>query len=282
MAEPRFRHPVVELTLARTREFLREPEAIFWVFAFPVLLTLALGIAFREQGEPPVSVGIVRGEGADALLERLQGTPGLRLRMVDRTAMDVSLRNGVVQILVTPGTPPTYRFDRARAESRLARLALNEALQRASGRRDLWTPREEAITAPGSRYIDWVLPGLLGMNIMGTGLWGVGFGIVSARTRKLLKRLMATPMRRTHYLLGHVLSRLIFLTLEVVAIVGFGVLVFGVPLFGSIWDLALFSLLGALAFGGLGLLLASRPKTIEGVSGLMNLAMLPMWVFSGV
>jgi ABC-type multidrug transport system permease subunit len=196
--------------------------------------------------------------------------------------MDVELRNGSVQILVLPGTPPTYRFDPTRPESRLARLALDDALQRARGRRDAWTPREQTVVSPGSRYVDWVLPGLLGMNIMGTGLWSIGFGVVQARTRKLLKRLMATPMRRGQYLLSHVLSRLVFLALEVVTIVGFGVLAFGVPLEGSIAALGLDCLLGALAFGGLGLLIASRPRTIEGVSGLMNLAMLPMWVLSGV
>jgi ABC-type multidrug transport system permease subunit len=275
-------HPITELTLARFREFLREPEAIFWVFAFPVLLTLALGVAFRQQEAQPVPVGIAAGEGAAELLAQLQEAPGLDVRMVERAAMDVSLRNGAVQIVVVPGSPPTYRFDPARPESRLARLALDAALQRALGRRDVLNPREEAVVAPGSRYVDWVLPGLLGMNIMGTGLWGIGFAVVQARTRKLLKRLMATPMRRSHYLLGHVLSRLMFLALEVVAIVGFGVFVFGVPLVGPVWGLAFFSLLGALAFGGLGLLLASRPRTIEGVSGLMNLAMLPMWVLSGV
>jgi ABC-type multidrug transport system permease subunit len=186
-----------------------------------------------------------------------------------------------VQIVVLPGTPPAYRFDPTRPESRLARLVVDDVLQRAAGRRDEWTPREETVTAPGSRYVDWVLPGLLGMNIMGTGLWGIGFAIVQARTRKLLKRLMATPMRRSEYLLSHVLSRLIFLALEVIAIVGFGVVAFGVPLYGSVWTLAVVCLLGALSFGGLGLLLAARPKTIEGVSGLMNLAMLPMWVLSG-
>jgi ABC-type multidrug transport system permease subunit len=281
-SRPTALNPLIQLTLARFREFIREPEAVFWVFAFPVLLTLALGVAFRSQEPAPVPVGIVRGEGDAALLDRLRGAPGLDPKLVDRESMDVSLRNGAVQIVVIPGDPPAYRFDRTRPESRLARLALDDALQRASGRRDVWTPHEQAVVARGSRYVDWVVPGLLGMNIMGTGLWGIGFAVVQARTRKLLKRLMATPMRRSHYLLSHVLSRLIFLALEVVAIVGFGILAFGVPLYGSVWALAFFSLLGALSFGGLGLLLASRPNTIEGVSGLMNLAMLPMWVLSGV
>jgi ABC-type multidrug transport system permease subunit len=273
---------LTQLTLARFREFLREPEAIFWVFAFPVLLTLALGIAFRTQDAPAVPVGVASAVGADGLIAQLRSDSGLDVRLVHRGDMDLLLRNGAVQIVVIPGTPPTYRFDPTRPESRLARLALDAALQRAAGRRDVWTPREEMVVAPGSRYVDWVLPGLLGMNIMGTGLWGIGFAVVQARTRKLLKRLMATPMRRSDYLLSHVCARLLFLALEVISIVGFGVLAFGVPLNGSLWALGCITLLGSLSFGGLGLLLASRPKTIEGVSGLMNLAMLPMWVLSGV
>jgi ABC transporter DrrB family efflux protein len=185
-------------------------------------------------------------------------------------------------VVVVPGSPPTYRFDEARAESQVARLAVDRALQRAAGRSDAFTPVEEPVLNVGSRYIDWLVPGLLGMNIMSTGLWGVGFSIVQARTKKLLKRLVATPMSKAHYLLSHVLSRLLFLALEVVVIVGFAWLFFDVEVHGALWALAALALLGALSFGGLGLLLASRARTIEAVSGLMNLVMLPMWVLSGV
>jgi ABC-2 type transport system permease protein len=134
----------------------------------------------------------------------------------------------------------------------------------------------------GSRYIDWLVPGLLGMNIMGTGLWSIGFSVVMARTRKLLKRLMATPMPRGYYLLSHLLARLGFLILEVVVLLFFGWLVFGVTSQGSLLLLSGLCLLGAFSFAGLGLLIASRAKTIEAVSGLMNVAMLPMWLLSGV
>jgi ABC-type multidrug transport system permease subunit len=279
-------HPLIELTRARFREFLREPEAVFWVFAFPVLLTLALGVAFRAQPAARALVGIVSDAGPsadfEALSAALKGSTDIEVRSIEMRAVDVSLRNGTAQVVVLPGSPPTYRFDPARPESQLARLIVDRALQRAAGRQDVWTAQEQPVMTPGGRYVDWLVPGLLGMNIMGTSLWSIGFSVVQARTRKLLKRLMATPMRRTHYLLSHVFSRLLFLALEAVAIVGFGVLAFGVPVLGSVWSLTLVCLIGALSFGGLGLLLASRPKTIEGISGLMNVAMLPMWVLSGV
>jgi len=276
------RHPLVELTLARVREFVREPEALFWTFVFPILMALALGIAFRGRGDERVLVGVADGEGAAPLVRALGASPGLEARLVPAARVDAALRNGDVQIVIVPGTPPTYRYDPTRAESRLARLTVNDALQRASGRADPWVPRDEAVVIQGSRYIDWLLPGLLGMNIMGTGLWSVGFSIVQARTRHLLKRLLATPMRRGHFLLSHLLGRLVFLGLEVGALLLFGRLAFGVPIRGSLATLGAVALLGALAFGGIGLLVASRARTVEGVSGLLNVVMLPMWVMSGV
>lgn len=271
-----------QLTLVRFLEFVREPEAVFWVFAFPVLMTLALGIAFRSQEPEPMPVGVVLGDGEAAVSRALERAGGFVVRGVDREAVDAALRDGKIQVAVLPGVPPTFRFDATRPESRLARVAADEALQRAAGRLDLWQAREQRVVAPGSRYVDWLVPGLLGMNIMSTSLWGIGFAVVQQRTRKLLKRLTATPMRRGDYLFSHVLSRLAFLALEAGVLVGFARLAFGVPLNGSLVALGSVCLLGALSFGGLGLLLASRAKTVEAVSGLMNVAMVPMWMLSGV
>ena len=275
-------NPLVELTLARFREFLREPEAVFWVFMFPVIMTCALGIAFRTRGEEPVIAGIVEQAGADDLARALERAGGFTVRRIAPDEVERAVRDGRAPVVVVPGQPPTYRFDEARAESQVARLAVDRALQRAAGRSDVFTPIEQPVRNVGSRYIDWLVPGLLGMNIMSTGLWGVGFSIVQARTKKLLKRLVATPMSKAHYLMSHVFSRLLFLALEVVVIVGFAWLFFDVRVHGALWSLAGLALLGALSFGGLGLLLASRARTIEAVSGLMNLVMLPMWVLSGV
>jgi ABC-2 type transport system permease protein len=275
-------HPLIELTLARFREFLREPEAVFWVFAFPVIMTCALGIAFRSRGTEPVIVGIVTQEGSDAVRRALDGTGEFTVRMLPPDDVERAIRQGRAPVVVVPGEPVVYRYDEARADSQVARLAVDAALQRAAGRVEAFTPRREPIEAAGSRYIDWLVPGLLGMNIMSTGLWGVGFAIVQARTRKLLKRLVATPMSRAEYLASHVLSRLLFLALETLVIVGFAWVAFDVGVRGGLAALGVLALLGALSFGGLGLLIASRARTIEGVSGLMNLVMMPMWVLSGV
>ena len=134
----------------------------------------------------------------------------------------------------------------------------------------------------GARYIDFVVPGLLGMNLMGSAMWGLGFSIVEARQKKLLKRMVASPMPRWQYLASFLLSRLAMLVIEVAAFLGFARLAFGVPFRGSLWELGLLCVLTSLAFSALGLLVASRAKTMEAVSGLMNLVMLPMWILSGV
>jgi len=274
-------HPLVQLTLARMREFYREPEAIFWVFGFPLVLAFALGIAFRNRGPGELKVAVLRTPGDSAIAVALDRSPALVAAVLDSAEARAQLRTGRIALLVVPGEPIVYRYDSTRTESRLARLEADEVLQRARGRPDVASVRDERVVEPGSRYIDFLIPGLLGMNLMGSGLWGVGFSVVQARTKKLLKRFMATPMRRSHYLTSFVLSRLLFLFLEIAALVGFGWLMFRVGVRGSLVSLALVTVLGALSFAGLGMLVASRARTIEAVSGLMNLVMLPMWILSG-
>lgn len=274
--------PIVELTLARLREFFREPEAVFWAFIFPIVITVALAIAFPSSGTRDVLVGVEAGARGDAIRRALAAVPGIAVR--DVTAADERrlLREGVVQVVVVPTVPPIYRFDPARPESRVARVVVDEALKRADGRVDPWQAREEPQEVAGSRYVDWLIPGLVGMGIMSNGMWTIGFGIVQTRMRKLLKRLVASPMQRREFLLSHLLARLAFLPPEVLIPLLFAVAVFGTPVNGSAWAIAALCLVGALTFGAIGLLLGSRARTFEAISGLMNLATLPMWILSGV
>ncbi|GAC1478272.1 MAG: ABC transporter permease [Gemmatimonadaceae bacterium] len=281
---------LVQLTLVRYREFFREPEAVFWVFVFPLLLAAGLGIAFRHRPAETARIAVVRaaGEGAgakaDAMADALRRSPGLAVETLDEPAADRALRTGNLALVVVPAGAGgvEFRYDAERPDARTARLVADGALQSAAGRRDPLAVRESLVRERGSRYIDFVLPGLLGMNLMGSGIWGVGFSIVDARRKKLLKRLVATPMRRSEYLGSFLMSRLTVLVIEVAALIGFGAAVFDVPLRGSYVALATIVLLSALAFSGIGLLIAARARTIEGASGWMNLVMLPMWVLSGV
>ncbi|HWN17668.1 MAG TPA: ABC transporter permease [Gemmatimonadales bacterium] len=277
-------HPLVQLTRVRYREFFREPEAVFWVFIFPVLLAAGLGIAFRNRTPERTGVAVVAGDsGAARVADALGRAPDLQVSVLPASAAAEALRTGEAALVVVPGPREVeYRYDDTRPESRVARLLVDEALQRAAGRPDAVPVSDRVVHERGSRYIDFLVPGLLGMNLMGSGIWGVGFAIVDARKKRLLKRLIATPMSRAQYLASFVLSRLTLLVIEVGLLLGFGVLVFGVPIRGPLTVLVALCLLSSLAFTSVGLLVSSRVQTMEGASGLMNLVMLPMWIFSGV
>jgi ABC-2 type transport system permease protein len=274
--------PLVELTLARFRLFVREPEAMFWTFVFPILMSVAMAVAFPSGGSARVLVGVAPGPAGSATAAALAATPGVVVKPIASSDELRALREGEIHLMVVPGSPPVYRYDSAREESRLARFVVDEALKRAAGRVDPWTAAEAQVQVAGSRYVDWLIPGLVGMTIMGTGMWGLGFSIVQARMQHLLKRLMASPMRKRDYLGAQILARLAFLAPEVAVPLGFGVFVLGVPFNGSIVALIVVAVVGATAFSSLGLLAASRARTIEAISGVMNAVMLPMWVLSGV
>lgn len=275
-------HPLWVLTRTRVREFLREPEAIFWVFLFPVLLAVALGLAFRNQPPAPVLVGVEQAANAEGRRAALAASGHVDARVLPREEAERRLRTGKLVLVVRASEPPTYVFDPTRPESRLAQLEVEAALEKGAGRIDAFAARTEEIREPGSRYIDFLLPGLLGMNLMSTGLWSIGFSLVQARSGRLLKRFVAAPVARWQLLAAHVLARLVFLSLEVTALLAFGVFVMGVPVRGSGFALGLVLVLGGLAFAGLGLLIAARPRTVEGVNGLMNLVGVPMWIASGI
>jgi ABC-type polysaccharide/polyol phosphate export permease len=276
-------HPLWQLTMARVREFGREPDAVFWTFFFPIILAVALGLAFRNRGEDPVYVAVRQGAGADSVAALLARSPGVHARVLPDDSAALALRRGDVALVLVPDSGGyTFRYDPTRPESRIARLVSENALQRAAGRTDPVRVRVAQVREPGSRYIDFLIPGLIGFNLLSTGLWGVGFTVVQMRKDQLLKRLAATPVRRSHFLLSFLVSRLFFLAFELLIILGFAVFVFRVPVHGSLLALLLTAVLGAFAFTALGLLIASRARTIESVQGLMNLASLPMWVLSGV
>jgi ABC-2 type transport system permease protein len=273
--------PLIELTRARIYELTREPEAVFWVFVFPIVLAAVLGLAFRSKPPEPLPVAVVAGPHAETRLAALQG-PDLKPTIVEAAEASLALARGRVVLVVSGGDTPAYTYDPTQPESRTARMAVDAALQRAAGRADAFTPARSEVTQAGARYVDFLVPGLLGMNLMGTGMWGIAFSLVVARNGNLLKRLIAAPARRSHLLAAQLTSRLIFLIPEAGALLLFSRFVLGVPMRGSVLLLAGVALLGALAFSGLGLLAAARPRTIEGVSGVMNLVMVPMWVFSGI
>ncbi|MGB6692016.1 MAG: ABC transporter permease [Terracidiphilus sp.] len=268
-----------QLTLVRFLLILREPEAIFWIFIFPILLAVGLGIAFRNRPPDVLQVGATTPQ----LTSALAADKGLAATTLDEAAGRHALAVGNILLLaIQKPNGVEYKYDDTNPDARIARLLADRDLQNAAGRHDAVRADNQLVHETGSRYIDFVVPGLLGMNLMGSAMWGLGFSIVEARQKKLLKRMVASPMPRWQYLAAFLLSRLAMLVIEVVVFLGFARLVFGVPFRGSLLQLAFLCVLTSLAFSAIGLLVASRAKTMEAVSGLMNLVMLPMWILSGV
>jgi ABC-2 type transport system permease protein len=275
------RSALVELTLARLRLFFREPSALFWTFGFPVILAVALGIAFRNKPPDPAVVAVEAGPEAEKVRAELEGDT-VRARVEDAAVARAELRAGEVALVVVPGAPIAYVYDVTRPEARLARLLVDDRLQRAEGRQDVAKVSDVAVTEPGARYIDFLIPGLVGMTVMSSSMWGIGYLIVEMRTKKLVKRMLATPMRRSDFLMSFVLMRALFVLVEVPVLFGFGCVTFGERVAGSIPLLLAVALVGALAFAGIGLFVASRADNTQTVGGLMNLVMMPMFVGSGV
>jgi ABC-type multidrug transport system permease subunit len=297
-------HPLGQLFLARLREFYREPEALFWVYGFPLLLAIGLGVAFmsREPEAPIVDVQSSTDPAAEAgaLAQQLRAD-GIKVAEHDATECLQRYRTGKTSLYIVPSAGGVeYHYDPAREESVLARYRVETVIQRWKAGIELdssnqpnpekewhaptatWKTSEQLAREPGNRYIDFLMPGLMGMNLMGGGLWGVGFVIVDMRVRKLLKRLLATPMSRGQFLMAILCARLVFMFPDMLLLVLIGHFLFGVPLQGNLIVLGLVILIGGFAFAGIGLLIASRAEKTETVSGLMNLVMLPMWLFSGI
>jgi ABC-type multidrug transport system permease subunit len=289
--------PLAQLTLARLREFYREPEAVFWVYGFPLIMTLALGIAFRNQPIERFTVDLRASASAQQIEQLLTKADRFKVTISDEADALRRLRTGKTDLVIFADLPPDvettsssgdgaphyeYHLDPTKPGSLVARAAVDDVLQQAAGRREAAHVKDVEFTERGGRYIDFLVPGLLGMGLMGGGLWGVGFVTVDMRIRKLLKRFVATPMKKSHFLMALMFSRMVGTVPEVLLIFAFSWLVFGVAVQGSFLLVAALLLLGAVMFSGIGLLIASRAATLETVSGLMNLVMLPMWMLSGI
>jgi ABC-2 type transport system permease protein len=275
------------LLMARMLELKREPEVVFWVFVFPLLLALGLGIAFRNKPSDAPSLAIVAGAGsqrAEALLQRSHRQPPFKIQIQNAEDARKGFRLGKYDLVIEPDSKGgfEYHYDPARPESVLAKAEVDDALQAAAGRKDAVATSAVTSSEPGSRYIDFLIPGLLGMNLMNSGMWGIGFALVDMRQRKLLKRFVGTPMRRGDFLLALMSSRLVLMVIEIGLLLVFGILAFHMRVLGSLFSITVIGALGAITFGCVGLLTASRAQKIESASGLINLVMMPMWIFSGV
>lgn len=274
-------NPQLELIKMRLREFVREPGILFWVFAFPLLMAFGLGVAFRSKPPERPRVSVVT-ESRGPLSGALLASKRIAAELADEASARRDLARAKTDVIVKlDPSGPIYIFDATQEKGSAARLLVDDIIQRAAGRKDALTPREVTSSEPGSRYIDFLLPGLIGMNLMGTSMWGVGYNLVVARKRRLLRRFAVTPMSRPQFLLSYFFARSLFLVLEIGLLLLFGKLVFGTLMHGGIIAFFILSFVGAASFAGISLLIGARVENTESANGWMNLVQLPMWVLSG-
>jgi ABC-2 type transport system permease protein len=281
-----YHNSLFQLVLTRLREFIREPESVFWVFIFPILLAMGLGIAFISNHSIkrlPVAV-VELNSTTNFVVQALANASYFSVRKITNSEIDKSLMLDHVKLIVIhkKNGEIAYRFDQSHPESQITRLLVDQVLQKAAGRKDSLKTQDILVKEIGSRYIDFLIPGLIGINLLSNGIWGVGYTIVEARKKRLLKLLISTPMSKTYYLLSYLIMGIVMMVLAVGILVIFGILAFDVPFKGSLLLFFMINILSTLMFSSMGLLIAARVNTTEGASGLMYCVMFPMWILSGV
>jgi ABC-type multidrug transport system permease subunit len=282
VSEPSFSpNPLVELTKARIREFVREKGILFWVFAFPLLMAIGLGVAFRDKPVEPPRIAVVGGKDAPEVKALLASKEVQAQRMRKSDAARALKRTKVDLVVEWNRGKPVLRYDAMADGAPLAKAVTTDVLERAAGRKDRMSITAKAETRPGARYVDFLIPGLIAMNLMGTSMWGVGYNLVLARKRRLLRRYAVTPMRRSHFLLSYFVSRSLFLVVELTVLIAFGWITFGTRVQGNVLLVPLIALLGASAFAAISLIIGARVENTESANGWMNFVQLPMWVLSG-
>lgn len=282
MAEQKL-HPLVELVKARLREFYREPAIVFWVFVFPLLMAVGLGVAFRSKERliPIVAVVVEKGEAPHQLERSLLSSDRVKAKQFTLAEAKEQLSRTKVDIVINVENEAEFLFDPKQESGPAAKLIADKVLQEAAGRKDPIQTVDVKVSEKGARYIDFLIPGLIGMNLMGSSMWGVGFNLVVARKRKLLRRYAVTPMRRLHFLLSYFISRSLFLVIELALLVTFGRAMFGTEVQGGFASLFAVAVLGAAAFAGISLMIGARLDNTETANGWMNFVQLPMYVLSG-
>ncbi len=286
-----------QLYLARLREFRREPSAFFFVLFVPVLWMLVLGFALDNKAPQSKKIGVLTqgdqsspggvGSGSNKIHEILASLTGVTVVNGSAEQLQTRLRRGELNLVLGSEKLSDetlriiYYFDDQNPEAQVDRLWVDRQIQGLMGQKESLATRDEAVTGYGTRYVDFLVPGLLAVSILSTSLFGVGMTIVSHRKDGLLKQLFVTPLRPSSYLVSHVLSRTTILFAEGGPLLLAAWLIFGFKVTGS-WAAFLgLSLLGAGATTALATLLGSRLSHTGAMNGLSNLLMLPLMLLSG-
>ena len=294
-----------QLLSIQFKEFFREPGALFWSFVFPILMSLGLGMAFKEKPEIMQHAAVVLPANNDSsklknflelhctkiknknneyefiLDNKKLGKTNDRFFVRTREESDIMIKRGQASIiLVEENGKVNYLFDPANSESRLAYITISGII---SGKSYISNPDEiQTLERKGMRYIDFLIPGLLAMGIMSSCLWGICYSLIEKRSKKLLRRLVATPMKKSWFMITMFMSRFIFTLLETAALLVFAMLVFGVTMQGSWIAFVAIIISGSFFFMGLSILLGSRTSNPQVGNGLVSSITMPMMLLSGI
>lgn len=301
------------LTLSLLREITREPGVLFWGILFPILMTLGLGLAFSKKADVVRKVAIIPSENItyndssnltiflndlceknispeqedyrwklEIRDDKLGNTAFLFYAMTWEESM-VLLKRGTVNLIIKEEEGKTeYHFDPLNGDAELIYLKLSGIISSGklipAGR----TTEIRPLTLTGTRYIDFLVPGLITMGVMMSSMWGISYGIIEKRSKKLLRRLVATPMKKSHFLIALITVRITMNFIEAIVLLLFALIAFNMTIQGSIPAMILMFLAGNIAFAGIAVFVSSHTSNTEVGNGLINFVVMPMMVLSGI
>ncbi|MDR0231002.1 MAG: ABC transporter permease [Dysgonamonadaceae bacterium] len=294
-----------QLTLTQILETIREPEVLFWGIIFPVLISIGLGLAFTQDSEAKFRIVIVENSPArlDSLLsvyaltetekqgevhiwkitDDALGNTEFRFLRNDWNTGIVSLKRGEADLLISDSLGAIhYHFDPHNSQSQLAYLKLSTLLESPVPLQQNSSTGVEPLKLKGVRYIDFLVPGLIAFGIMGSMMWGVSYTLIERRSQKLLRRMVATPMKKTNFIFAMMFVRILMNFIEAVIIFFAAALLFGIEIQGNIGALIFLFLAGNIAFTGIAVLVSCRTSKTEVGTGWINAVQMPMMILSGI
>jgi ABC-2 type transport system permease protein len=277
---------LVQLIIVQFKTFFREPAVLFWAVLFPIIMAWVLGIAFSNKGESLSTVYVISDSvipekitGEKVLGEASGNVYKIRFQKASEEEAIRAVKRGLITLFIEVRNDSLiYHFDPRNADAQLTHLVLERSMAGVSSTNTSIDP----LQSTGTRYIDFLIPGMIALGIMNSCIWGIGWTLVENRMKKLLRRMVATPLKKTAFFTSHMITRIVLGTLETILLIVFSYFYFGTRITGSIPAFIVVFLAGIFAFGGIAILMASRTSKAEVASGLVNAITLPMMILSGI
>jgi ABC-2 type transport system permease protein len=277
---------LIQLIQVNFKTFFREPAILFWAVVFPIILAWVLGVAFSNKGESLRRVYVI---GESAVPEKMTGEKVLgeetgnvyRIKFQKASEAEAirAVKRGVISVFIEVKEDSViYHFDPLNSDAQLTHLLLERSFTGVDSNNTSIDP----LQATGTRYVDFLIPGMIALGIMNSCIWGIGWSLVESRMKKLLRRIVATPLNKSLFFTAQMITRILLGTFDISLLILFSYLYFGTIITGSITALLVVFLAGTFAFAGIAILMASRTSNTEVANGLVNAVTLPMMILSGI